>query len=334
MSFLSFPFAAEKLILNQFNFVLTHTIRFYTAIRLFLKATTNNPMPQQPVWTNYHSHTHYCDGTDAPEVYVQAALAQNVAIYGFSSHSPLPFSNAWSIKNEDVAKYIAAVQALKTAYQGQLEIYLSMEVDYVPELTSVHHPSISLLGLDYTVGSVHYVGQFNDGTHFEIDYTHTYFDKGIEEIFHGDVRKCVCRYYELTRQMLTEAKPDILGHLDKIKMHNKAKLHFNETDGWYKDAVMETLELAAKVGVIMEVNTRGMYKKLSTEPYPSTWILKEAQKLGIQVMINSDNHHPREITGEFETAAQLVLAAGYNEVRILKDNTWQNRPLTAKGILL
>lgn len=287
-----------------------------------------------PVWTNYHSHTHYCDGTDKASAYAKAALLQNVAIYGFSTHSPVPFNNAWSIKDKDVVDYVAEVNAVKEAYKDRLEIYLSMEVDFVPGLTSIHDPKISSLGLDYTVGSVHYVGQFEDGKRFEIDYTHSFFDKGIKEIFNGDVQKCVTEYYGIIRQMLTEAKPDILGHLDKIKMHNVDKPHFSETDPWYRDAVMETLELTAKSGVIMEANTRGMYKKLSQEPYPSLWILKEAKALGIPVMINSDSHVPREITGEFEAAAQLVLEAGYKEVRILKNHTWQNKPLTPKGILL
>ncbi|CAN5397778.1 histidinol-phosphatase [soil metagenome] len=285
-------------------------------------------------WTNYHSHTRFCDGTNEPEAYAIAALEQGVAIYGFSTHSPIPFSNGWSMKAESVPEYISLVNALKEAYAGKLEIYLSMEVDFVPDLTGVNDPAISSLGLDYTVGSVHYVEQFADGAHFEIDYTHSYFDKGLQEIFHGDVQKCVTRYYEITRQMLTEAKPDILGHLDKIKMHNKAQPHFAETELWYRDAIMETLELTAKTGVIMEVNTRGMYKKLSDEPYPSAWILKEAKTLGIPVMINSDSHVPREITGEFEAAAQMVLNAGYKEVRIFKDYTWQDKPLTPNGIIL
>lgn len=285
-------------------------------------------------WTNYHSHTHYCDGTDSAEVYAKAAIAQNVAIYGFSTHSPVPFESAWSIKEADVASYVNEVNTVKKAYHDRLEVYLSMEVDFVPGLTSIHDPKINSLGLDYTVGSVHYVEKFADGKRFEIDYTHSYFDKGIAEIFNGDAQKCVTRYYELTRQMLTEAKPDILGHLDKIKMHNKDKPHFLETDGWYRDAIMETLELIAKSGVIMEVNTRGMYKKLSSEPYPSAWILKEANALGIPVMINSDSHVPREITGQFEAAAEIVLNAGYKEVRIFKDHNWQNKPLTPKGIIL
>ncbi len=292
------------------------------------------PHMPTPVWTNYHSHTRFCDGTDEPSAYAEAAIAQNVAVYGFSTHSPVPFNNAWSMKRADVPEYLQLVKQVKADYQGRLEVYLSLEVDYVPGVTGVNHPDISSLGLDYTIGSVHYVERFEDGTRFEIDYTHSYFDKGLEEIFHGDIKKCVQRYQELTRQMLTETKPDILGHVDKIKMHNKAKPHFNEAESWYRDAMMETLELAARTGIIMEVNTRGMYKKLSHEPYPSAWILKEAHALGIPVMINSDSHHPREITGEFEAAAQLVLDAGYKTVRIFKDYSWQDKALTTKGIIL
>lgn len=285
-------------------------------------------------WTNYHSHTRYCDGTDEPKVYAQTAFELGLAAYGFSSHSPVPFHNAWSIKDHDVAQYMEDVERLKEEYQGKLDIYLSMEVDYVPGLTGPKDYFISNLGLDYTIGSVHFVNTFEDGTHWEIDHTSVIFEKGLNEIFGGDIQKAVTRYFEITRQMLQEECPDIVGHIDKIKMHNKVKPFFNETDAWYRDEVMHTLEVLSKTNAIMEVNTRGIYKKYSDEPYPSAWLLKEARQLNIPVMINSDSHHPREIIGEFEPAATTVLNAGYQQVRILLNHTWQDKPLTAKGITL
>jgi histidinol-phosphatase (PHP family) len=285
-------------------------------------------------WINYHSHTKYCDGTDECEVYVQEALRLGMAAYGFSTHAPVPFENAWSIKDRDVPQYLEDVLKLKEQYAGQIEIYLSMEVDYVPGMTGVKDYFISNLGLDYTVGSVHFVGAFDEEHPWEIDGPTTLFEKGLEEIWKGDIQAVVKRYFELQRQMLAEECPDIIGHMDKIKMHNTVKPFFSEDDQWYRDELMQTLEAIASSGAIMEVNTRGMYKKYTTEPYPSAWVIKEAKRLNIPVVINSDGHHPREIIAEFEAATEMVQAAGYKELRVLLDGKWQDKPFDKQGIIL
>ena len=285
-------------------------------------------------WTNYHSHTKYCDGTDAPAVYAQTAYELGMAAYGFSSHSPVPFESSWAIQPANVPLYIADVNKLKEEYKDKIEIYLSMEVDYIPDMTGVKHPEISSLGLDYTVGSVHFAGAFMDGRPWEIDGTLKVFEEGLEQIYGNDIRKAVTTYFDITRRMLREECPDIVGHIDKIKMHNKAKPFFSEGDSWYHDEVMNTLQEVAKSGAIMEVNTRGIYKKYSDEPYPSGWVLKEAKQLGIPVMINSDSHVPREIIAEFGPTAALLQSCGYNTVRVFLDHTWQDKPLTPQGIIV
>jgi histidinol-phosphatase (PHP family) len=132
--------------------------------------------------------------------------------------------------------------------------------------------------------------------------------------------------------MLEEQCPEILGHLDKIKIHNRKEFFFDETEDWYKKEINKTLKVLAKSGSILEVNTRGIYKKKSIETYPSPWILKKALTLKIPVMINSDAHHPQEVSKQFAETAQMLLAIGYKEVRILAEGKWQNRTLTPKGI--
>jgi histidinol-phosphatase (PHP family) len=49
-------------------------------------------------------------------------------------------------------------------------------------------------------------------------------------------------------------------------------------------------------------------------------------------MINSDAHHPQEVSKQFAETAQMLLAIGYKEVRILAEGKWHNRTLTPKGI--
>jgi len=43
----------------------------------------------------------------------------------------------------------------------------------------------------------------------------------------------------------------VVGHMDKIKMHNSAKPYFSEEDPWYRAQVEETLDLVARTGCIL-----------------------------------------------------------------------------------
>jgi histidinol-phosphatase (PHP family) len=94
---------------------------------------------------------------------------------------------------------------------------------------------------------------------------------------------------------------------------------------------MNTLEVISKTDAILEVNTRGLYKKQANETYPSKWVLDEALKLNIPVQINSDGHTPDEILNGFETAAELLLKVGYDSCVILIDGEWSEVGLTAEG---
>ena len=59
--------------------------------------------------------------------------------------------------------------------------------------------------------------------------------------------------------------PDVVGHLDKIKMQNVNGKFFKEEEKWYQEAVIKTLKTIAEKGVIVEVNTRGVYKKATAD---------------------------------------------------------------------
>ncbi len=252
--------------------------------------------------------------------------------YGFSSHAPVPFFDCkWAMKLDDLEGYCDEIFRLKQKYEGRIEILLGLEVDYIPDKMGPTADFLQTAGLDYAIGSIHFVDSFTGGKGWEIDGTLEVFKKGLFEIFNGDVKAAVTRYYELTREMMVEDCPEIVGHLDKIKMQNLKEHFFSEDEKWYRDEVMQTLEAISKTDAIMEVNTRGLYKKRANETYPSKWVLEEAFKLDIPVQINSDGHTPDEILGEFETAAELLLNVGYNSCVILIDGEWSEVGLTKDG---
>jgi len=283
-------------------------------------------------WTNYHSHTFYCDGKEHPEIYIKEAVHQKLVAYGYSSHAPVPFECEWTVPERKIKNYINDINTIKKEYAGQLQVYLGLEVDYIPDITNPDHEKIKNLGLDYTIGSIHFVDSFDDGERWCFDWTYDFFMKGIKEIFQNDLIKAVKRYYALTRAMLQESRPTIIGHFDKIRMHNENMSFFNESDKWYKNEIEEVLKLIKQKNTIVEINTRGYYKS-GSDLYPHPYLFGKIRKMDIPITINSDSHKADEITKGYKYAAENLKKHGIDEVWAFIDGEWKPFKFdTVKGI--
>jgi histidinol-phosphatase (PHP family) len=278
------------------------------------------------MWSNFHTHSAYCDGKGALVDYVDAAHEIGIGRIGFSSHAPLPFPSNWCMRTDAFPVYLREIESLRAGYP-QIEIYKGLEIDFVPGLIS---PLDFKPHLDYTIGSIHFVEQFA-GKHWEIDNTLEVFREGLSQIFDNNIRSAIKRYYELTRQMVNDAPPDIVGHLDKIKIHNSGELFFNESEGWYRDEIDKTVAVIRETGSMVEVNTRGLYKKKSPTTYPSPWILERILTSRIPVTINSDAHHPDDLIREFEPTIALLKDIGFKNISILTAGIWKAMPLNEYG---
>lgn len=282
-------------------------------------------------WTNYHSHCHYCDGTHNLEDYLVEAIKQQVKAYGFSSHAPLPFATSWAMSFEQAFTYFREVQQLKEKYQQSLQVYLGFEQDYIAN-NRLNRSWFKTFDIDYTIGSVHFVDAFANGRYWEIDNTTKVFKEGLKTIFDDDIQKALKRYYALIREMIQVQQPQVIGHLDKIKIHNRNEAFFDEREDWYRAEVLKTLKAVAKAGCVIEVNTRGVYKKKAKETYPSHWVLEYIHELGIPIMLNSDTHHPADITKEFANTARILRKTGFKKLTVLFDGQWQQRSFDEDGI--
>ncbi|MCC5931984.1 MAG: histidinol-phosphatase [Cyclobacteriaceae bacterium] len=283
-------------------------------------------------WTNYHNHCKYCDGVLEIKDHVENAMQNGIKSLGFSSHMPVPFENHWSMKYENLQKYLQEIDDATKKYSDEIEIYKSLEVDYIPGMLGPSQDMVKEAALDYTIGSVHFVGEYEDGTSWEIDGPHHTFQKGLAEIYNNDIRYVIEKYFAITIQMLEEEAPTILGHVDKIKMHNTSQFYFDEQEAWYRKSIMEVFEAAAAAGVIVEVNTRGLYKKKSNETYPGLSGIKTLKDMNIPICLNSDAHHPKEITGYYRETAELMESVGIKELMVLKKNEWIPLPFSKEGI--
>lgn len=276
------------------------------------------------MWANYHTHTHYCDGKGSFKDFLHKDQVKSI---GFSSHAPLPFSSPWAMKQEMLPAYLKKIEKLKNT-ETSIEIYSGLEVDYIPNLIG---PS-DFTQPDYTIGSVHFADTFPDGTHWEVDGIHTLFLDGLKSIFNNNFRAAWGRYFELTRQMLKESPPTILGHMDKMKIQNQDSKFFTEDEPWYQQEIKKTIEIIKTSGVIVEVNTRGLYQKKSKTPYPSPWILQLLKASNIPITLSSDAHHPSQLISEFESTAQILIQSGFKKLSILTGNEWREVNFNANGI--
>ncbi len=275
---------------------------------------------------NLHSHTNFCDGTHHAEDYMKAAIRTGLKSYGYSSHAPVPFYSPWNMKEGNLSNYLSVINGIKTKSKGQIEIYCGLEADYVPDLVFPKKLK-SIYNLDYVIGSIHFIKPIDDCPLFEADGPLTVFQKGVIDCFQGDYSIAVKRYFQLTRNMIEESCPDIVGHLDKVKKHNQPNALFSESASWYVDEILQTLEVIKQNEVIVEVNTRGLYKNLVSDTYPSAWILEEMYQRDIQVAVSSDAHHPKEITAGFDFATEQLKSIGYRFQQTLVNGVWQEVPL-------
>ena len=271
---------------------------------------------------NYHTHCNFCDGTGEPEDYITSAIREGLSEIGFSSHSPLPFSNTYAIASDQFQNYVDKIKGLKEKYRQNIKILLGLEVDFLPKIKDFLLSFSSHPDLDYKIGSVHYAGSYSSGNLWPVDSNDELFKKGIDEIFGGNIQKAVENYYSLIRQMAREKQFDIIGHLDLIKKNNFEQKYFSEKELWYQEAVYETLKVISDHDWIIEVNTGGLRKPIAAM-YPAHWILRKCKELEIKVMVNSDAHSPEQVCSNFTEVQYLLQYIGYRELYHLVEGKWE-----------
>ncbi len=275
---------------------------------------------------NLHTHTNYSDGSSNPEDYIKEAIRQGFDTLGFSDHSPVPFKNNFAIREPDLEKYVNTILGLRERYSVPA-ILLALEIDFIPGITLPIKHYRKLYPFDYFIGSVHLVKNEKSGNLWFIDGPDiTIYDNGLKEIFSGDARKAVTAYYRQVQEMIITQKPDIVGHLDKIKMYNRNRF-FSEEESWYVKLVEETLDLASSAGCVIEVNTRGIYKKRSETLFPGPEVLKKIRLRNIPVTITSDAHKPQELSLGFKEARKLLIELGFKATWVMTGKEWKEIPI-------
>jgi len=279
---------------------------------------------------NLHTHTCFSDGSDLPEKYCEEAIFQGFDTLGFTDHGPVPFENTFAIKNGKLEEYIDYILHLKEKYSSRdpmLNILLGIEIDYIPGISEPFDIYRKDFPFDYLIGSVHLVKNEESGKLWFIDGPDiSIYDTGLKEVFNGNIQLAVTTYFRQIQSMILGQKPDIIGHLDKIKMYNRGR-YFSESDPWYISLVNETLDIISDTACVVEINTRGFYKKRSDTFFPGPEILKKMKKLEIPVILVSDAHKPHELSLGFGEALKTLKILGFESTVTRDAAGWKEIPI-------
>ena len=252
---------------------------------------------------NFHSHTQFCDGRARMEEFAKAAAEQCFTHYGFSPHSPIPFASPCNMSVDDVPLYLDEVARLKTIYADRVNLYASMEIDYV-EGWGPAHPYFQQLPLDYRIGSVHFIPSFdNDKEFIDIDGSFENFKVKMEKYFYNDIKRVVESFYQQSMHLVEDGHFDIIGHFDKIAYNASCYSPGIENERWYEGLVMRLFEAIMDHHYIIEINTKAWEKQQRFFPHHRFFEL--LKKFNAPVLFNSDAHFPELINAGRDEAISM-----------------------------
>ncbi|MDR2484847.1 MAG: histidinol-phosphatase [Treponema sp.] len=282
-----------------------------------------------------HTHTTFCDGGDEIETFCETACQKGFVSIGFSAHAPVSrktgFQSDWHLREDRIEAYCDAVRAARRRWEGRLRIFLGLEVDYIRGLISPADPDYKNLGLDYIIGSVHYVIPPKYSP-FTVDSSAEEFERGLKEGFSGNADALVNAYWDAVEAMIRDSGFDILGHADLIKKNNPQNRWFSLEGESYLRRTAGVAELIGTSPLVVEVNTGGLTRYKIPDTYPGLCMLSQLQAKNVPVIITADAHKAGHLGGYYDKAREILLEAGYAKAVLFEGRShgnplWTEDPL-------
>ena len=156
-----------------------------------------------------------------------------------------------------------------------IRVRFGLEICFIPEQTSALERLIRQLPLDFTVGSVHFIGNFA-------------FDHR-PELWQGvDVDDAYRRFFEHSVRLAESGLFDGLAHPDSLKL-------FGHTPSFPPDEMYDALAAAlAESGMYAEQNS-GISRRASAEPGMAPALYAAMKRHHVPIRTASDAHIPADV---------------------------------------
>lgn len=258
---------------------------------------------------NFHSHTQFCDGHAPMDEMAAAAVKCGMLHYGFTPHSPTDVESPCNMSRDNVDRYFEEVDRLRrTPALSACTFYRGMEIDYIGPDCGPASPYYRGLGLDYCIGSVHFIPS-QSGEPVDIDGHFDAFKRKMRDFFRGDIDYVVDTYFAQSRAMIEAGGFDILGHFDKVGQNASYFAPGIEGGSHYISCVNTLVDMITDRGLTIELNTKARVEH--GRFFPSDNLLPRLAKAGVTILVNSDAHRPDRIESSRDEAFAILDRLGY-----------------------
>ncbi|OGG94710.1 MAG: hypothetical protein A2527_05800 [Candidatus Lambdaproteobacteria bacterium RIFOXYD2_FULL_50_16] len=259
-----------------------------------------------------HCHTQFCPhGKQEPtESMIRRAIDLGFERLSLTEHAPLPkglmkdqkLFDELALKPEELEPYLDHAQTLKAKFAGQIEIWVGLELDYLPGYETFTVDFFEKWGpkLDDSLLSMHFIpGQ--DGLCM-VDYNPQDFQENLLDHY-GSLSAVHLAYWNWFEKGLAlpfkGSKPKRLGHPGLI---NKFCLEWGEPEPEVSPGFFEPIVAKAKAaGYQLDHNHSGLGRASCLRTYMPMPLLQAAQKAGMELIYGSDAHGVQAIGGFFDS---------------------------------
>ncbi|MBD1378653.1 histidinol-phosphatase [Metabacillus arenae] len=254
--------------------------------------------------TDYHNHLERGTLTlDYLKLFTNEAKKKGIQHFGISEHAYHFYqtknilSNPWVDERRfyDMADYVALFHQ---AWDQDIDVKMSIEMDYTPGKHKEMEAFISQYDFDYVIGSIHWVDDFG------ID-----LKEYIQEWEKRDLHDVYKKYFDQVVTLAESNLFDIVGHLDLVKIFKYVPTDEEFLLNEYDRAT--TALSNSKTAV--EISTAGLRKPVG-ELYPDERLLQMCFDKNIPIVLSSDAHQPNDVGADYDQAVAFAKRIGYTSL--------------------
>ena len=268
--------------------------------------------------SNYHTHTYRCGHAlpNPDEDYVLKAIELGYKNLGFSDHAPFKdiiHPGMRMIFQNDFKDYRDSILHLKEKYKDKINIFLGLEIEYMPRYENYYKELLNDYKLDYLI-----VGQ------------HLTYDENRYPVFYQRFNDD----FEGARRYANDLIAAINSGFFSYVCHPDLFLNHIQTLTPEVEQIFEDIALAAKkknipleININGETNNKFLPLKYGCFHYPNINFFKTAKKIGCKFIFGVDAHAPFDFDKiDYDYFDKFLKETGISEEEVLKDLKFIKRP--------
>ena len=268
------------------------------------------------VVSDFHTHTNYDHAHHTPAQMAAEAARLGMTALGLVGHSRMTIPCHYAMSVEGERQFFAECTALKTQYEGQMDVFCGIEMDYYAAPVDLPY--------DYRIGSVHYIPR-DDGTFLSVDSKAEYLTTHANVL--GGFLPLVQQYYESVAQIVSVTDCDIIAHFDLVTKFNEPHPLFSPEEPAFRRAALDAVDALLPYDRLFEINTGAISRGYRVTPYPAPFLLKHIAQRGGRILLSSDAHDISGLLFQFDQSAQLARSCGFSTVWTLTTSGFVEIPL-------